>query len=93
MIANTVFERGLPASVDAERSILGGIMVDNACFYQCNELTPNSFALESHQRIFARIAEMMGENRAVDIVTLSEELRNRKEIESIGNTAYLGLVV
>ena len=89
MTLDTVFERGLPASVDAERSILGAIMLDNACFYQCADLAGRSFALDSHQRIFARIGEMMDANRAVDIVTLAEELAKRKETESIGGVAYL----
>ncbi len=87
------FERGLPASVDAERAILGGISLDNACFYQCADIGANSFSLESHQRIFHCIAEMMSENRAVDIVTLAEELRTRRAIESIGGVSYLASLI
>ncbi|MBV8672666.1 MAG: replicative DNA helicase, partial [Acidobacteriaceae bacterium] len=84
------FERGLPASVDAERSILGAILLDNHAYNEAAEkLLAVDFALESHQRIFARIGELMDANRAVDIVTLAEELARRKEVESIGGVAYL----
>ncbi|MBV8632304.1 MAG: replicative DNA helicase [Silvibacterium sp.] len=84
------FERGLPASVDAERSILGAILLDNHAYNEAAEkLQAADFALESHQRVFARIGELMDTNRAVDIVTLTEELAKRKEVESIGGVAYL----
>jgi replicative DNA helicase len=88
-IADISFERGLPASFDAERSILGGIILDNAAFYECADLSVSSFALDSHQLIFRRIADMMTGGQTVDLLTLSEELRRRKEIESIGGVAYL----
>ncbi len=84
------FERGLPASIDAERSILGAILLDNHAYNEAAEkLVAADFALESHQRIFARIGELMDASRAVDIVTLAEELAKRKEVESIGGVAYL----
>jgi replicative DNA helicase len=84
------FERGLPASIDAERSILGAILLDNHAYNEAAEkLVAADFALESHQRIFSRIGELMDASRAVDIVTLAEELAKRKEVESIGGVAYL----
>ena len=82
-------EQGLPASADAERSILGGISLENACFYECADIGYHCFALDSHQRIFRCISEMMQRNCAVDIVTLAEELRKRKELEGIGGVSYL----
>jgi replicative DNA helicase len=87
---DTAFERGLPASIDAERSILGAILLDNHAYNEAAEkLVAADFALESHQRIFSRIGELMDASRAVDIVTLAEELAKRKEVESIGGVAYL----
>src|SRR5580704_11415753 len=88
--ADLTFERGLPASIDAERSILGAILLDNHAYNEAAEkLVAADFALESHQRIFSRIGELMDASRAVDIVTLAEELAKRKEVESIGGVAYL----
>jgi replicative DNA helicase len=84
------FERGLPASPDAERSILGAILLDNHLYNEAAEkITADDFALDSHRRIFSRMAEMIDAGRAVDIITLREELASRKEVEAIGGVAYL----
>src|SRR3984885_9724753 len=84
------FERGLPASIDAERSILGAILLDNHSYNEAAEkLHADDFALDSHRRIYGRMAELIDASRAVDIVTLAEELAKRKEVEAIGGVAYL----
>ncbi len=84
------FERGLPASIDAERSILGAVLLENHCYNEAAErIKPDDFALDSHQRIFARMGELIDSGRAVDLVTLTEELARRKEVEAIGGVAYL----
>jgi replicative DNA helicase len=87
---DTAFERGLPASVDAERSILGAILLENVMYNEAAEkLRADDFALDSHRRIYARMAELIDAGRAVDIVTLTEELSRRKEVEAVGGVAYL----
>jgi replicative DNA helicase len=84
-------ERGLPASIDAERSILGAVLLDNAHYNEAAEkqLRAEDFALDSHRRIFARMAEMIDAGHAVDIITLAHEISKRKETEAIGGVAYL----
>jgi replicative DNA helicase len=84
-------ERGMPASPDAERSILGAILLENAHFHEAAEkkLSADDFSLDSHRRIFARMDELIGSGRAVDLVTLVEELAKKKEIESVGGVAYI----
>jgi replicative DNA helicase len=84
-----LFERGLPASVEAERSILGAILLDNEVFDEAGTITYNDFVLDSHQRIFHAMAQLMDEGHAVDIITLSEDLRQRHEVESVGGVAYI----
>src|SRR5215813_7153378 len=84
------FERGLPASIDAERSILGAVLLDNHSYNEAAEkIRAEDFALDSHRRIFSRMAELIDAGRAVDIVTLAEELAKRKEVEAVGGVAYL----
>jgi len=84
------FERGLPASLDAERTILGAILLDNHAYSEAaSTLRVEDFALTAHQRVFARMGELIDQNHVVDIVTLSEELARRKEIESVGGVAWL----
>src|SRR5271163_4316217 len=84
------FERGLPANIDAERAILGAVLLENVLYNEAAErLRAEDFALDSHTRIFARMGELIDSGRAVDIFTLSEELARRKEVEAIGGVAYL----
>jgi replicative DNA helicase len=83
-------DAGLPANLDAEKTILGAILLDNAAHSEAAEkLEAGDFSLDSHQRIFQRMSELMNLQRAVDIVTLSNELARYKEIEAVGGVAYL----
>jgi replicative DNA helicase len=83
-------EQGLPTNPSAERAVLGSILLDNDLYHEAAEkLAADDFALDSHRRIFARISEMMNAGRAVDAITLSDELSNRNELGAIGGVAYL----
>jgi replicative DNA helicase len=89
-LPNLAFDTGLPANVDAEKTILGAILLDNAAHAEAAEkLTDEDFSLDSHRRIFQRMTELINGQKAVDIVTLANELARFKEIESIGGVAYL----
>jgi replicative DNA helicase len=80
----------LPANVDAEKTILGAILLDNAAHAEAAEkISDEDFSLDSHRRIFQRMTDLMNAQKAVDIVTLANELARFKEIESIGGVAYL----
>ncbi len=53
-------ERGLPANLDAERSILGAILLDNLAFNEAAEkIRAEDFSLDSHRRIYTRMAELI----------------------------------
>jgi replicative DNA helicase len=83
-------DTGLPANVDAEKTILGAILLDNAAHAEAAEhVKPDDFSLDSHRRIFLRMGELVDSGRAVDIVTLSNELSRYKEVEAVGGVAYL----
>jgi replicative DNA helicase len=83
-------ESGLPANLDAEKTILGAILLDNAAHSEASErLDADDFSLDSHRRIFLRMSELMNSQRAVDIVTLANELARYKEVECVGGVAYL----
>jgi replicative DNA helicase len=89
-IPNLAFDAGLPANIDAEKTILGAILLDNAAHAEAAEkLEAEDFSLDSHRRIFLRMTELMNAQRAVDIVTLANELARLKEIETVGGVAYL----
>jgi replicative DNA helicase len=89
-IPDLTLDAGLPANLDAERTILGAILLDNAAHSEAAEkLSADDFSLDSHRRIFLRMSELRNEQRAVDIVTLANELARYKEIEAVGGVAYL----
>ena len=87
-------ERGLPISLDAERSILGGILIDNSLYDQAAEhLTGDDFSLDAHRRIYQRMRDLLETGRPVDMITLVEELDRRNEVEAIGGVAYLSSLI
>ncbi|MBV8052146.1 MAG: replicative DNA helicase [Acidobacteriaceae bacterium] len=80
----------LPANVEAERSILGAILLDNLAYNQAAEhLKPEDFSLDSHRRIYSRMVDLAEASRPIDVVTLPEELSRHKELEAIGDYAYI----
>jgi replicative DNA helicase len=89
-IPDLTLDTGLPANVEAEKTILGAILLDNAAHSESAEkLDSEDFSLDSHRRIYLRMTEMMNVQRPVDIVTLAHELARYKEVEAVGGVAYL----
>jgi len=89
-IPDLTLDAGLPANIDAEKTILGAILLDNSAHSEAAEkLEAEDFSLDSHRRIFLRMTELMNAQRAVDIVTLANELARYKEVEAVGGVAYL----
>ena len=84
----------LPANVEAERSILGAILLDNLAYNQAAEhLHADDFSLDSHRRIYSRMVDLAESSRPIDMITLVEELDRRKELEAIGDVGYIsGLI-
>jgi replicative DNA helicase len=80
----------MPANVEAERSILGAILLDNRAFNDASEhLRPEDFSLDSHRRIYARMLELAEHSRPIDIITLIEELDRKKDLQAIGDVGYV----
>ncbi len=89
-VPDLTLEAGLPANLDAEKTILGAILLDNAAHAEAAEvLNADDFSLDSHRRIFLRMSELIDTGRTVDIVTLANELARYKEVEAVGGVAYL----
>jgi replicative DNA helicase len=84
----------LPANVEAERVVLAAILLDNEAFFDDSlDLHSDDFSLDSHRRIYSVMNEILfglvESVRHVDIVTLSNELRNRRWIDAVGGVAYI----
>jgi replicative DNA helicase len=82
--------KGLPSNADAERSVLGAILLDNAAYNQAAAvLTPDDFFLDSHRRLFGRMMELADRSHPIDLVTLCEDLMRNNELEAVGGAAYI----
>jgi replicative DNA helicase len=85
-----VGEQDRPASVHAEMTILGAMLVEPVAINDATMLLKtDDFALDSHRRIYTAMLHLSEVGHAVDIVTVAEELRKKKELDSIGGVAYL----
>lgn len=87
---DTALEKGLPANLDAERFVLGAVMMDDSFYIQiAGSIEPADFSLEKHRRIFARMGELHERGERIDRVTLANELLRRGELESCDGLSYL----
>ena len=79
-----------PQNLEAESSVLGGILLENDGINVVLEsLRAEDFYRESHRKIFRAMIELSDRSEPVDIITLSEVLKNRGELEAVGGSAYL----
>lgn len=86
-------ERVSPYSLDAERSILGAVLLYPEYLTDVAGLKPSDFFREAHRRIFAQMLELEHDGRGVDFLLVTEELRNHGDLERVGGMAYIaGLV-
>ena len=90
MQTDTNVDKSLPHNAEAERAVLGAILLDNALFDQTSEiLTTDDFYLENHRNIFSTMVRLSSDARTIDSLTLREELRKQNELEAAGGVAYL----
>jgi replicative DNA helicase len=83
-----------PQNLEAEQSILGGILLDNQGLNAVMEtLTPHDFYSEGNRRIFEAMIKLSERGEPVDLITLSNMLKDQKRLDKVGGSAYLaGLV-
>ncbi len=87
---DTSLEKGLPANLDAERYVLGSILLDSSLFIQIAAvLQAEDFSLEKHRRIFLRMGELQERSERIDRVTVAEELMKHNQLESCDGLGYL----
>ena len=90
MPATSAIEKGLPTNVDAERFVLGSILLDDALYVQAaGTLEADDFSLESHRRIFKRMGELQERGEKIDRITVANELMKFNELEACGGLSYL----
>lgn len=88
--SSLALEKGLPANLDAERFVLGAILLDDTYFIQAaGVLRPDDFSLEKHQRIFIRMMDLSDRGERIDRVTVANELLKHNQLEACDGLTYL----
>ena len=90
MSSQNALDKGLPTNVDAERFVLGSILLDHSLFVQsAGTLEPEDFSLEKHRRIFKRMGELYERGENIDRITVANELMKFGELETCDGLSYL----
>ena len=83
-------ERTLPHNLEAEKSVLGAILIQNEAFNHAAELIDSKdFFRNAHTRIFEKMVVLSERGDAIDFITLKEELSKSGELDSVGGPAYI----
>ncbi len=79
-----------PHSLEAEQSVLGGLMLDNERWDNVAErVVANDFFSRPHRLIFSEMQRLLEMSKPIDLITLSESLEQKGELDSVGGFAYL----
>ena len=93
-MSNTDLRKLPPQSLEAEMSILGGILIDNDAINRVLEvLTPEDFYRESHRKIFQAMMKLTDTREPCDLITMTDMLKKAGELEEIGGAVYLATLV
>ncbi|MFZ6017210.1 MAG: replicative DNA helicase [Nitrospirota bacterium] len=83
-----------PQNLEAEQSVLGAILIDNEALLRALEiLTPEDFYKESHRKIFNTMVDLFDKNEPIDLITLTDYLKRKDVIESVGGVSYISSLV
>ncbi len=94
MAADISLEKGLPHNLDAERCVLGAIILDNSLIDQAVEIVrPDDFYLTNHRLLFDQMLALSEKSKGIDLVTLSEMLNQAGQLENIGGASFISSLV
>jgi replicative DNA helicase len=83
-----------PQNIEAEQSILGGILIENQAINKVIEiLTPDDFYRDSHRKIFNALIDLSERDEPADLITLTNELRKIDQLDSIGGASYIASLI
>ena len=82
-------ESNMPSAIDAEKTILGAILLTPSAMEEATYLKADDFFLDSHRRIFRAMASLAEEKTPIDLVTLSDQLERTKDLQAVAGTSYL----
>lgn len=83
-----------PQNLEAEQAVLGGMLIDNEAINRAFELVAaGDFYRDAHQKIFAAVLDLYNRNEPADLVTVTETLKGKNELEAVGGASYLAALV
>ena len=94
MPADTAPEKGLPQNIEAERCVLGAILLDNQLVNQAVEfLSHEDFYLGSHRVLFQQMESLLESSKAIDLVTLANAVDGDGQLEAIGGRSFISALI
>lgn len=89
-MSRKVLDRALPSAIDAERSLLGAVLVNNNAFLSISEaIQPEDFYLDANRHIYRAMQKIYDRKRTIDLITMQEELLQAGQLENVGGIANL----
>ena len=90
MAPEVALGKNLPANLDAERAVLGAILLNDTTFAQAYEIVAaQDFYVAANRMIFQAMQDIASSLRRIDLVTLQDELNKRQELDAVGGAVYL----
>jgi len=91
---DVAIDRPLPQSPDAERAVLGSVLLNNHAFYRVvGTIDTEDFFKDAHRSIFATMRMLAEQSRDIDILTLKDELAKHALLDQVGGSAYIASLV
>jgi len=79
-----------PQNMEAEQSVLGGILIENEAINRVTEiLAPEDFYRDAHRKIFNALIDLSERNEPADLITMTNELRKKGELDAVGGASYV----
>ena len=87
-------DKPLPQNPEAERSVLGSILIDNGAYYRvASSIRAEDFYRDAHRIVYSIISDLANSDRPIDIITLKDELNKRAMLDQVGGGAYVSSLV
>ncbi|MEK7799362.1 MAG: replicative DNA helicase, partial [Acidobacteriota bacterium] len=94
MPGDITLDKDVPHSIEAERSVLGAILIENTAINRAQEILKESdFYRDPHRKIFKVMNDLSEKTTAIDTVTVKEELSRAGELDAVGGPAYIASLI
>ncbi len=91
---DVTLDRPMPQSPDAERAVLGAVLINNHAFYRViGKIDTEDFFKDAHRTIFATMRRMAEQSREIEPLTLKEELAKHAQLDQVGGIAYISALL